>query len=163
MMSHMKGGGGGAVCLRSKSHPTPGHAKILGVKNAKSVSNEEFCAAHLAYLSECAYDAYTDLAHTGKGMMLHYADLPESVPTALLRDHFRAPVDAAGTALMLESSKMYSKGRKGTPKAGEFGGDNEKKENAASEKIKTAAKRFLYPIYDKCVAAAEHDKSIHGQ
>ena len=162
-MSHMKGGGGGAVCLRSKSHPTAGHAKILGVKNARSVSNEEFCAAHLAYLSECAYDAYTDLSHTGKGMMLHYSDLPDAVPTALLRDHFRAPVDAAGTALMLESSKMYSKGRKGTPKAGEFGGDNEKKENAASEKIKVAAKRFLYPIYDKCVAAAEHDKSIHGQ
>ena len=69
MMSHMRGTGSGAVCLRSKSHPTSDHLKILGVSSARSVSNEEFCAAHLAYLSQAAYSEYQ--RDTEKGLMLY--------------------------------------------------------------------------------------------
>jgi hypothetical protein len=56
MMSHLKGGSGSAVCLRSKGRPEPAHLRILGgLSSARSVANEDFCAAHLAYLSESAY------------------------------------------------------------------------------------------------------------
>jgi hypothetical protein len=70
-MSHMKGGaGGGAVCLRSKARPTEQHLAILGVQSARSVSNEAFCAAHLAYLSQIAYDEYAKDPELG--LMLPY-------------------------------------------------------------------------------------------
>jgi hypothetical protein len=157
MMSHMRGSGSGAVCLRSKGHPTPEHLRILGVSSARSVSNEEFCAAHLAYLSQAAYGEY--MKDTEKGLMLPYTDLPHLVPQKLLAAHFKAPLDDEGVERMLAVSTMYSKGRRGTNKAGVFSSDNQKKESAASDKVKKAAQRYLYPIYDKCMAASkEHDR-----
>lgn len=81
-------------------------------------------------------------------------DLVTTVITTLLPKHFRAPVDQAGVDRMLETSKMYSKGRKGTSKAGVFSGDSQKKENAASDRVKEAAQKYLYPIYNKCLEAS---------
>ena len=111
MMSHLKGGSSSAVCLRSKSRPMPEHLKILGVSTARSVGNEDFCAAHLAYLSEAAYTQY--LQDTEIGLMLPYTDLPHLMPQKLLAQHFRAPVDHEGLARMDETSNFYSKVRGG--------------------------------------------------
>lgn len=156
MMSHMKGSGSGAVCLRSKSNPTPQHLAILGVSSARSVSNEKFCAAHLAFLSQVAYDEY--VKDTELGLMLPYTDLPDLMPQKLLAQHFRSPVDAQGLERMAVTSKSYSKGRKGSGKAGSFEGDSKQKEKAASPQVKDAAQKFLYPVYEKCLAAAKaHD------
>ena len=156
MMSHLRGNSASAVCLRSKSHPTSQHLNILGVRSARGVSNEEFCAAHLAYLSNCAYEEY--MRDTEKGLMLPYTDLPHLVPQKLLAQHFKAPLDDQGVERMLSVSTMYSKGRRGTAKAGVFSNDNKKKEQAASDRVKKAADRYLYPIYNKCMEAAkEHD------
>ena len=58
----------------------------------------------------------------------------------------------------LTSSAWLWQGRKGTGKAGAFSSDSAKKEAGASDKVQAAAKKYLYPIYDKCMAAAkEHD------
>ena len=120
-------------------------------------AHEEFCAAHLAYLSQAAYGEY--MKGTEKGLMLPYTDLPHLVPQKLLAAHFKAPLDDEGVERMLAVSTMYSKGRRGTNKAGVFSSDNQKKESAASDKVKKAAQRYLYPIYDKCMAASkEHDR-----
>lgn len=157
MMSHFKGGTGHAVCLRARNRPEKGHKKIISeLGETDHLSAEEFCAVHLAYLSECAYSAYTS---TANGLLLNYEDLPEILPMKILKDHFRAPVDSEGQARMLEVSKMYSKGRKSSPIKGEFTGDNEQKEKAASTAVKDAATRFLYPSFRKLSAASVHPAS----
>mmetsp|Transcript_7013 Transcript_7013/g.13025 ORF Transcript_7013/g.13025 Transcript_7013/m.13025 type:complete len:245 (-) Transcript_7013:218-952(-) len=160
MMSHLKGGaGGGAVCLRSKSRPTEQHLAILGTTNARSASNEDFCAAHLAYLSQVAYDEYSK--DTELGLMLPYTDLPDLMPQKLLAQHFRSPVDSEGLERMAVTAKSYSKGRRGSGKAGQFEGDSNDKEKAASPKVKAAAQKLLYPVYDKCLAAAKAHDLVH--
>ena len=51
------------------------------------------------------------------------------VSNPIVRDHNTYKcIERQGEALMLSTSKMYSKGRKGTNKAGAFDGDSEKKE-----------------------------------
>lgn len=150
MMSHMKGGASGAVCLRSKRSPTEAHNRILGVKNARSSSNEDFCAAHLAYLTESALKA-VDSPLGQHGKLLHYADLPNIMAGPLLREHFRAPLSEDGVTRMMAVSKMYSKGRKGTSKAGVFSSDNKKKEDAANSRVRSAAEKHLWPYYQRCL------------
>uniref|UniRef100_A0A7S2H7V9 Sulfotransferase domain-containing protein n=1 Tax=Octactis speculum TaxID=3111310 RepID=A0A7S2H7V9_9STRA len=155
MMSHLKGSGShaGAVCMRSRRSPTAKHKQIIAElgKGSSSVSAEEFCAVHLAYLSESAYEAFTS---TSTGMLLNYEDLPSILPSKVVGDHFRVPLDAEGQTRMLNVAKIYSKGRKGSPKKGEFTGDSLKKENTASDAVKNAAAQFLYPSYRKLAAAS---------
>jgi len=90
-----------------------------------------------------------------------YTDLPQLVPQKLLAQHFGAPLDDEGVERMLSVSAFYSKGRKGTSKAGVFSGDSAKKENAASDKVKKAAQRYLYPIYEQCMAASKEHDRVH--
>jgi hypothetical protein len=62
------------------------------------------------------------------------------MPQKLLAQHFRSPVDSEGLERMSVTSKSYSKGRKGSGKAGQFEGDSSEKEKAvrkvATEKEK---------------------------
>jgi hypothetical protein len=161
MMSHLKGGSGSAVCLRSKSKPTAQHLEILGAtkSNYRSLGDEAFCAAHLAYLSTVAYNEY--LKDTELGLLLPYTDLPHLMPQKLLAQHFHSPVDQAGLDRMAETSKVYSKGRKGSAKSGEFSGDSKQKEKAANGKVKAAAEKYLYPIYNQCLEGARQHDLVH--
>ena len=55
-----------------------------------------------------------------------------------------------------QTSKMYSKGRKG--KGGSFSGDSKQKEASASGLVKSAAETYLYPVYEECLGEAKaHD------
>jgi hypothetical protein len=59
------------------------------------------------------------------------------------------------------SSPLFFQGRAGTGKAGAFTSDNKDKEQAASGAVQSAAKTYLYPIYEKCMAAAAAHDVVH--
>ena len=80
----------------------------------------------------------------------------------LLPIHFNAPVGPDDAAKVLEVSKKYSKGRVGQAKTGVFTGDSEKKERAASDRVKLAADKYLQPATDKLDAAVHLWKHAAG-
>eukprot|EP00978_Attheya_sp_CCMP212_P006505 scaffold14942_cov47-Attheya_sp.AAC.8 len=151
MMSHWKGGGRtshrGAVCMRSYKSPKTLLTSIvqthLPSKPVSSLSEEEFCAAHLASLCQAAIQAHEA---TGTGRMVNYADMPNVLMDSIFPNYFGVPVGAEQRQRIETVCGVYSKGR--GAKAGVWKDDSALKEQNASPLVKAACDTLLQPSYD---------------
>lgn len=145
MMSHFKDGMNHANCVRSKRFAPKVVRKIAarrGYSNAESMESEDYCAAHLASITESAVAA---LKVSENGYPVNYKTLPESLYEDIL-PAMGVKVGPEEIERIKTVSGKYSKGRGG--KAGEFKGDSEQKKAAASPQVKKAAATFLQESFD---------------
>jgi hypothetical protein len=147
MMSHVKDDPKlkHAVCTRSMRGRPPTDlleiAKRQG-RHLKDLEREEYCAAHLASLTESAVNNLNDMA-----IPVNYDKLPDMLWQTIMPKIFGRDLTQKEIDRMSEISHDYSKGR--GKMAGEFHEDSKQKEKAASEEVRMAAKTFLQESYDK--------------
>jgi hypothetical protein len=99
----------------------------------------DYCAAHLASITESALQGLHSHPHTGRAV--NYQRLPEALWDDLLPNHWHLPVSASALQQMQITSGQYSKGRQ--EKKGDFQGDSEHKAAIASPSLKRAAHEIL--------------------
>jgi len=141
MMSHLKYGIRRANCLRSHHNPPPVTQNLIkrhGRDNTAQLSPQEFCAAHLATITESAME---NLRQTNYGVPVNYASLPAILYETILPHHMGIPTTATEIHNILQVSSQYSKGR--DDKKAEWQEDSTEKEKAASREIRQAAKEFM--------------------
>lgn len=146
MMSHIKDDPdlkGRANCLRSHRSPpdeiistAAGH----GVK-VKNLKMEEYCAVHLAAITESAVASLNDI-----GIPVNYESLPDILHTTILPRILGRTLTEEEVSNIQKISQNYSKGV--GHKHQEFKADSEAKEKAASTEIKAAATKFLQPSFE---------------
>jgi hypothetical protein len=145
MMSQLKGGSKYANCVR------PRHLKNVLVsdlvrrhgRRVSELSDEEYCAAHLATLTEAAVDALQTKPRRGRPV--NYESLPDSLYQDILPNHFGIPLSSEEIDNIRRISSVYSKGVGG--RQGEFKSDSVKKEKLASQQVRDASKLFLDESY----------------
>ncbi|KAL3932506.1 MAG: hypothetical protein SGBAC_010819 [Bacillariaceae sp.] len=146
MMSHIKDDPTlkYAKCVATQSHHPPKDIKQIAFshgRDAKTMAKEEYCAAHLAAISEAAVNRLNDHAipmnYDGLIVRLYEEVLPRIWGRALTQDEI---------ANVQKVSQTYSKGR--GKRHVDFKGDSEAKEHAASDEVKEAAALILKPSYD---------------
>lgn len=147
MMSHVKDDRKlkHAVCTRSMRGRPPedlkGIVKRQG-RHLKDLEPVEYCAAHLATLTESAVNNLNDMA-----IPVNYNKLPDMLWQTIMPKIFGRSLTQKEIDNMTEISHDYSKGR--GKMAGEFHADSKQKEKAASDEVRMAAKTFLQESYDK--------------
>ena len=182
MMSHFKNGSitNKAVCLRGRNTPHPLITEIAleHGRAAKSLTNAEYCAAHLVrtvcikYLS--VFEAPTvliisitsnNLHHhikqaslcqaaiqqydaTNHGRFVNYADLPDILWDDIFVNYFQIPRHSLHHKEMLKAANVYSKGR-GNKANQEWQQDSAHKQEQTSPEIQQAAEDFLQPLFEK--------------
>lgn len=164
MMSHFANGVRSANCLRSKSNPPRLLQRLarrrgyyakggeasgddesdVAEMNLEEMGPYDFCAAHLATLTETAADHIHQSA--GLGRAVNYVSLPDILYEKIL-PAWGVTVSEAEIENIQKISGVYSKGR-GKMK-GEWHEDSEKKEAAASPEIQQASETFLGESYDR--------------
>ena len=162
MMSHFAHGIKNANCLRSLHHPDHLLQKLarkrgytaggrshdddgkVDESNLKELSPQEFCAAHLATLTETA--AYHIQKSDGVGRAVNYVTLPHILYEKIL-PAWGVDVSQEEIKNIDEISGHYSKGRGNQKK--EWKEDSEKKEEMATPEIQDAAKIFLQQSFDQ--------------
>jgi hypothetical protein len=115
--------------------------------SAKSVSPIEYCAAHLASITETAVEALQNNEDSKMGVPVNYRDLPTALWEVVLPNVLHIPTGQAEIHRMQVTAGVYSKGREHTGKRGSFEEDSETKEAAASPEIRTAAQAILNESY----------------
>ena len=123
------------------------YATGAGRKNPRNLSSEDYCAAHLATLTESVVNKFTD-----KGIPVNYEDLPDALYHDIFPNALRLTVDETALANMQAVAALYSKGH--GDEAQEFQQDSETKDKAASPKIRDAAETFLSSSYAALEALA---------
>jgi hypothetical protein len=88
---------------------------------------------------------------TKKGTFINYNQLPDVMWEDLLPNKYHVPLDDAMIQRMKEISQNYSKAR-GTTKDVTFEQDAERKRNAATPAVITAAKVYAGDVYTKLQA-----------
>jgi len=154
MMSHFKNGVGNGPCLRARSRPPPATLAVLGMDaaHASRAPKEDYCAAHLAMLTNSALDAD---ASSPKGLLVDYASMPGSILGHVIPNHFGVRLAAEDARRVYATSQTYSKARGSAKLGGEWKGDNEQKERAATDAVKAAADAYLRPTFEKARAATK--------
>ena len=177
LMSHLKGGGRGAPCLRSKGRSEEVKAILLRsnierekdeereedkgnfLKRRRSSGNSdiEWCAAHLEMLCSSALnaiqngslDSNSSSSIHRKGVLLDYSSLPGSILRVIL-PHFEIHASPSSARLLKirQVTSLYSKGR-GESVGKVFLGDSERKEKEASDEINSAGRRILGDSFDR--------------
>eukprot|EP00934_Nitzschia_sp_Nitz4_P007280 Nitzschia sp. Nitz4//scaffold28_size193895//29979//31588//NITZ4_001630-RA/size193895-augustus-gene-0.302-mRNA-1//-1//CDS//3329545877//7270//frame0 len=143
-----KTSGKGAVCLRQQPvQPQP--ATTLEVvkssgREMDELSNEEYCAAHLASLSLSALHEHK---RSGKGRFINYNQLPDAVWDKLLAVDYGIHVDDTQMERMKQISQVYSKDRGATH--GEFEPDGSNKQESASATVVAAARAFTEDVVER--------------
>ncbi|KAL3761919.1 hypothetical protein ACHAWU_010096 [Discostella pseudostelligera] len=133
-----------ANCVRSK-HSSPLIKKAIAGTQYKfdDLSDEEFCAVHLATICESALRNLEDA--DGVGMAIKYTDdLEYAFIDTVFPKHFHALVDEDGRQRVEKIAGTYSKGR--GMHEGEFHSDSEEKIRNAPKSMKDAADEFLGPV-----------------
>jgi len=154
MMSHLKDQEevkrGRAVCLRDLKHPSRAIRNFVEEQGESihHISNEEFCAAHMAILCNKAIEN-NDASETG--LMLDYDDIANKLMDNVLPNHFNIPVGYDERKRIEKVCGTYSKGMRGKVS---WVPDNEKKENMATDEVKQASKKFLAPSYARLQLAS---------
>ena len=108
-------------------------------------SYEEYCAAHLATLTESALRSLR--VPGNRGQAVDYTQLPELMWTEILPHLWDIPLSADDVSRMSEVASQYSKGRGN--KAGDFEEDTARKQEAAWEEVHVAALTFLADSYSQ--------------
>jgi hypothetical protein len=103
---------------------------------------EEYCARVLASLGQAAL-----ANHANGGLLINYAQLPEAVWSSISA-HFGVRYSEAETATMKERTRLHAKVPETT-----FHDDSANKQGKATEKVRAAARQWLYPIYNELEAA----------
>jgi hypothetical protein len=148
MMSHVKDDPKltRAICTRSKigRHPMiiQDIAHRHGYADSRELGSAQYCAAHLASLTESAVKSLNDMA-----IPVNYESLPDILWEKIMPRIFGRPLLQKEIDNVESVSHEYSKGR--GQRAGEFKGDSEQKAQAASTEVKEAAEEFLKESYDK--------------
>lgn len=143
LVSNLRTNGG--ACLRHKNNAPEAVQAILdksSAAEAATVGKEEYCAAHVASLSDSA------LAHLqqagSQGHAVSYESLVEELVDVVLPGHFGIALSRAERARMAATAEVYSKVR--GPAEGEdakFQGDWEEKQAAATDAARRAAETYL--------------------
>lgn len=146
MMSHIKDDPSmtRAKCVYSQTHHPPEDIKAIAQRHgrqAKQMAKEEYCAAHLAAITESAVNALNDYA-----IPINYDGLIEFLYTHALPRIWGRSLTSTEVSNIQAVSQTYSKGR--GKKHIEFQGDSEQKDKAASEEVKDAATLILKESYD---------------
>ena len=147
MMSQLEQGTKVANCVRPRVRPPTIVSDLLINKgsNAYSVTDEGYCAAHLATITQSAVDALNQAPELGAAV--NYKDLPHILYEQILPNHFNIPVTEQETERIQKISGVYSKGvgdRKGF-----FHQDSARKEKAASREVRNAAAVYLQESFDE--------------
>ena len=147
MMSHFKDDPtmSHAICTRAQHNPPPDVDKIAKryghVNSARSLSKEEYCAAHLAGITEAAVHNLNDYA-----IPINYDHLMDTLMDEVLPRIWGRPLSKTELENIRTVSQTYSKGRGNRHK--EFKGDSEQKAKAASQQVRDAAEMILKQSYD---------------
>lgn len=151
MMSHIKDDPllqGKANCMRSHINPPPeiqALASRHGYSSARALSMEEYCAAHLAAITESAVASLE--ADEYYGIPVNYELLPDYLYTTVLPRILGRSLSAEEIQNIQAISQHYSKGS--GAKHGEFQQDSQAKVQAASPTVKAAALKFLQPSFEQ--------------
>ena len=146
MMSHLAAGYARANCMRSAKRPpkiTKALAQRHGHDDITSLSPEEFCAAHLATITETALENIQQ--SDGLGVPVNYETLPNIMYESILPNHLGVRTTQVEIDNIKQVSGSYSKGRGERKK--EWEEDSTKKEEGASPEIRRAAQHFLSESY----------------
>lgn len=146
MMSHIKDDPTmqHAKCVYTQNHNPPDDIIAIAERHgrkAKQMPKEEYCAAHLAAITESAVNALNDYA-----IPINYDGLIEFLYTKALPRIWGRPLTSQEISNIQKVSQTYSKGR--GKKHTEFQGDSEQKDKAASEQVRDAAALILKESYD---------------
>jgi hypothetical protein len=150
MMSQLAMGPKRANCVRPRvlPHPVPILEEVIakrGKSSVRDLTDEEYCAAHLATITE---SAVTGISHSnGKGMSVNYEDLPHILYETVFPKHFGMSVDQTEIDNIVKICSIYSKGTAGQHQ--EYQPDSEEKERLASRAIKRASQLFLQESYEQ--------------
>ena len=146
MMSHIKDDETlhRANCARSRRNPprdVQAIARRHGYSDARALEPVQYCAAHLAAITEAAVKALND-----KAIPVDYQTMPEVIWENVLPKILGRTLTPTEIRNMDEISHQYSKGRGKRHK--EFEGDSQQKEKAASDAVRSAAVEFLQESFD---------------
>jgi hypothetical protein len=161
MMSQLRYGPKNANCVRAQrfgARSVDAIAKRHGQK-ALRLGPEDYCAAHLASITETAVEGLQD--PKSMGVAVNYLELPGAFYKGILPDILGRELEPAEIQRIEQTSQQYSKGRAG--QAGEFTADSEKKEQMASDKVKQASHTYLTPSYEALERSAEARKQRRKQ
>jgi hypothetical protein len=153
MMSHLaQKGPHHAMCVRSRHSPGRmvqdlAHRHRVAIPDLTDV---EYCALHLATLTEAAAESIDEYA-----IPVNYKDLPGVLYEKIL-PAVGVPIGEAEVHRMEHAAQTYAKGSAGRYK--DFKGDTERKETMASDDVKAAAAKFLSPSFDELEVAAAQRK-----
>lgn len=158
MMSQLAGGVKYANCVRTQRSPPSAVEQVARQHGllTRSMSPEDYCAAHLASITETAVVALQEAE--SQGMAVNYKDLPDAFYQEILPSWLGRDLDEAEVSRIEQTSGQYSKGR--GQKAGEFKDDSQKKERTATNEVRLAAETFLLPSYQALERSAEERKRI---
>jgi hypothetical protein len=169
MMSHLGGGASNnklvnarnANCVRPQKFPPRAVERIVAKytqqqQRARDLSYQDFCAAHLASLTETALKYMGNNHNNGNSsegiaVPVNYNTLPDIMWTDILPNRWHVPTGPDDIQRMQLVATQYSKQGKGGPKdrgGVEFTGDSQEKEKAASPAIRAAAQRYLQPSFE---------------
>ncbi|OEU19846.1 hypothetical protein FRACYDRAFT_235907 [Fragilariopsis cylindrus CCMP1102] len=153
MMSHVKDDPTikKAICTRSRNNPPKevhAIAKRHGRSDATKLKPAEYCAAHLAMLTESAVHSLNDMA-----IPVAYDQLPSMMWEKIMPKIFGRPLTQTEIENLENISKSYSKGgKRNDGRKGEFKSDSEQKEKNAPQAVKDAAEVFLKESFDQLTA-----------
>lgn len=146
MMSHLAAGYARANCMRSAKRPPKITQRLIkqhGHDDSTRLLPEEFCAAHLATITETALANIQQSG--GLGMPINYESLPTIMYESILPNHLGVRTTQVEIDNIQRVSGSYSKGRGERKK--EWEEDSTKKEAGASPEIRQAAQQFLSESY----------------
>jgi len=148
MMSHIKRKGQSkANCLRQKRRP-PADLKAMVQQHGddiSSISDESFCAAHLATLCQSALKEYK----ASPGLrMVNYDHIPGIFMDDIIPYHFvkEGRLDRDARERIETVSKRYSKGKF---EGKQWEADSDVKQAKAWEEMRSASDKYLRPIYEE--------------
>jgi len=153
MMSHLdpeklktvRGGTPKAVCLRGKQQPPSDLVSLVSDmgSSVKSLTYEEYCAAHLATLCTSALKQMKE--SDGKGVAVEYDNLIDKLISKIIPDHFNIPIDDDAKERIQIVGGTYSKSKGGDNKV--WVEDSKKKDDHSTPQIRSASDKFLSSSY----------------
>ena len=162
MMSHIRDGLQYANCVRSRSNPPQRIRDILTrnhIRQVDAMTAEDYCAAHLASITESAVASFED-DKNGRGIPILYDTLIDTLVEDVLPHRLGVPVGDTERGRIQQITSMYAKGR--GSRARHFSSDSEQKEKEASEACKQAAATFLQESFDTLSSYVERQKQIQS-
>ena len=129
-----------------------------GGGGARGLIPQDFCAAHLASLTESAVEHMNEY-----GTPVNYVDLPHILYDDILPNRWGVPTTEVEIHRIQQVSTQYSKQGRQQVTGKEFKSDSEHKEKMASPEVRAAAQRYLQPSFEALQRMAEEKKNHRFQ